>query len=71
MLGAVISQRDPVDRVLHPIAIHSHKFQSPEQKYEIYVQEMLAIVKTMEHYRHYFEGLGHKVTVYLDHKNLL
>jgi hypothetical protein len=32
---------------------------------------MLAIVETMDHYRHYFEGLGQRVTVYSDHRNLL
>jgi hypothetical protein len=32
---------------------------------------MLATVQTMEHYRHYFEGLGNKTTIYSDHRNLL
>jgi hypothetical protein len=70
-LGAVISQRNPENGVLHPVAFHSRKFQPPEQNYEIYDKEMLAIVETLETYRHYFEGLGHPVTVYSDHKNLL
>jgi len=29
------------------------------------------MVETLETYRHYFEGLGHRVTMYSDHKNLL
>src|SRR5579859_4648065 len=70
-LGAVISQRDPTNGVLHPIAFHSRKFQPPEQNYEIYDKEMLAIVETMDHYRHYFEGLGHQSTIFSDHRNLL
>jgi len=70
-LRAVISQRDPNDGLLHPITFHSRKFQSAEQNYEIYDKEMLAIVETMDNYRHYFEGLGQKVTVYSDHRNLL
>jgi hypothetical protein len=32
---------------------------------------MLAIVETMDKWRHYFEGSGHKTTVISDHKNLL
>jgi len=32
---------------------------------------MLAIVEIMNRYRYYFEGLGHKTTVYTDHRNLL
>ena len=32
---------------------------------------MLAIVEVMDRYRYYFEGLGHKTTVYTDHRNLL
>ncbi len=70
-LGAVISQRDPADGCLHPITFHSRKFNLAEQNYEIYDKEMLAIVETMDQYRHYFEGLGQTVTVYSDHKNLL
>jgi hypothetical protein len=29
-----------------------------ELNYEIYDKEMLAIVDSLEHYRHLFEGLG-------------
>src|SRR5271167_455184 len=70
-LGAVVSQRSPDDSLLHPITFHSRKFNDAEQNYEIYDKEMLAIVETMDHYRHYFEGLGHKTTVFSDHRNLL
>jgi hypothetical protein len=46
-LGTVISQRNPNNGVLHPVAFHSHKFQPPEQNYEIYDKEMLAIVSVL------------------------
>ena len=69
-LGAVISQRNP-NGELHPVAFYSRKFTQAEENYEIYDKELLAIVDTMDHYRHYFEGLGNKTTVYLDHCNLL
>jgi hypothetical protein len=32
---------------------------------------MLAIVDSLEHYRHLFKGLGQQITIYSDHYNLL
>ena len=69
-LGSVVSQRTP-DGLLHPIAFHSRKFNPAELNYEIYDKEMLAIVDSLEHYRHLFEGLGQQITIYSDHHNLL
>ena len=69
-LGSVASQRDD-QGVLHPIAFYSRKLNAAELNYEIYDKEMLAIVETMDKWRHYFEGSGHKTTVISDHKNLL
>ena len=71
MVGAVISQKDPENGVLHPITYHSRKLNSAELNYEIYDKEMLAIVETMDQYRHYFKRLGHTTTVFSDHWNLL
>jgi len=42
-----------------------------ELNYKIYDKEMLAIVEMMDHYQHYFEGLSHQSTIFLDHRNLL
>ena len=70
-VGAVISQRDPETGMLHPITFHSRKFNAAELNYEIYDKEMLAIVETMDYYRHYFEGLGQTTTIFSDHRNLL
>ena len=69
-LGAVISQLDPEGK-MHPIAFHSRKFNPAELNYDIYDKEMLAIVDSLEHYRHLFEGLGQQITIYSDHHNLL
>jgi len=69
--GGVMSQRDPEMGELHPIAFWSRKFNSAELNYEIYDKEMLAIIETMGHYHHYFEGLGQQTIVFLNHKNLL
>jgi len=70
VLGAVVSQKMP-DGLLHPIAFHSRKFNPAELNYEIYDKKMLAIVDSLEHYRHLFEGLGQQITIYSDHHNLL
>jgi hypothetical protein len=69
-LGAVVSQKGS-DGLVHPVAFHSRKFNPAELNYEIYDKEMLAIVESLEHYRHYFEGLGQQATIYSDHHNLL
>ena len=69
-LGAVVSQLDSEGK-LHPIAFHSRKFNPAELNYDIYDKEMLAIVDSLEHYRHLFEGLGQQITIYSDHHNLL
>jgi len=69
-LGAVVSQYGE-DGLLHPVAYHSRKFGPAELNYEIYDKELLAIVDSLEHYRHMFEGLGQQITIYSDHHNLL
>ena len=69
-LEAVMSQLDPEGK-RHPIAFHSRKFSPAELNYDIYNKEMLAIVDSLEHYRHLFEGLGQQITIYLDYHNLL
>jgi len=69
-LGVVISQLDPEGK-MHPITFHSQKFNPAELNYDIYDKEMLAIVDSLEHYRHLFEGLGQQITIYSDYHNLL
>ena len=70
-VGGVVSQVAPDDGKLHPIAFYSRTLNPAEQNYEIYDKEMLAIVESLKHYRHLFEGLGQQITIYSDHHNLL
>jgi len=56
-LEIVVFQLDPEGK-MHSIAFHSRKFNPAELTYDIYDKEMLAIVNSLEHYRHLFEGLG-------------
>jgi len=41
-----------------------------EQNYEIYDKEMLAIIHTLEEWRHFLEGAQHLIEIWTDHKNL-
>jgi len=68
-LGAVLSQRNKEGR-LHPVALHSRKFQPAEINYEIHDKELLAIVDAFKHWRRYCEGATHQVQVFSDHHNL-
>ncbi|GAB7357806.1 hypothetical protein MBLNU459_g0793t2 [Dothideomycetes sp. NU459] len=54
----------------HPIAYASRKLQEAERNYEVYDQELLAIVYCFKQWRHYLEGAQHTIQVYTDHNNL-
>ncbi|CAD6962302.1 unnamed protein product, partial [Tilletia controversa] len=68
-LAAVISQPDDND-ILHPVAFRSRKLTAAELNYEIHDKEMLAIVDTLESWRHLLMDSQHTVTILTDHKNL-
>jgi hypothetical protein len=54
----------------HPVAFFSRKCIPAECNYGIPDLEMLAIVESMRHWRHYLEGSHHPIQVLSDHKNL-
>ncbi|KAH9265279.1 hypothetical protein BASA83_011178 [Batrachochytrium salamandrivorans] len=62
----------PVRRLQHsrPIAFYARQMNSAEQNYEIYDKELLAVVESFKHWRHFLQGGLHPVTVLCDHKNL-
>jgi len=41
-----------------------------ERNYKIHDKEMLAIIHTLEEWRHFLEGATHPVEIWTDHKNL-
>jgi len=43
---------------------------SVEQNYEIYDKEMLAIIRALEEWRHFLEGVTYPVEIWTNHKNL-
>ena len=54
----------------HPVAFYSKKLEPAELNYETHDQEMLAIVRSFEQWRHYLEGSQHSIEVLTDHNNL-
>jgi len=52
------------------VAFYSKSLSSVEQNYEIHNKEMLAIVRTLEEWRHFLEGVTHPVKIWTDYKNL-
>ena len=67
--GGVLMQRDD-NRDLHPCVYLSQMFSSAERNYDIYDQELLAIIHALDHWHHYLQGTSHPVTLLTDHKNL-
>jgi hypothetical protein len=68
-LWGVISQKNSNNK-LHPIACQSRKFSPTAINYEIYDEELLAVVDSFEIWRKYLEGTLLSGLVYTDHHNL-
>lgn len=54
----------------HPCAFLSHSFTAAERNYKIYDRELLAIIKSLETWRHYLHGSTFPIIILTDHKNL-
>ena len=68
-IGSILSQYDNKG-TLHPIAYYNRKLKSAEINYEIHDKEMLAIIDSFIHWRHYLEDTPHQTLVLTDHRNL-
>jgi len=55
---------------LHPLAFHSHSFQSAEKNYNMHDKELLAIFEAFKRWQHYLEGTSLPVDIFTDHRNL-
>ena len=53
-----------------PVAFWSRKFTPAEMNYGTPDQELIAIVKCFEHWRHYLKGSQHPIKVLTDYNNL-
>ena len=68
-VAAIATQPDNEGR-WHPIAFWSRKMIGAETRYETHDSELLAIVESFKHWRHYLEGSKFPVLVLSDHANL-
>jgi hypothetical protein len=68
--GAVLSQQSSDDLKWHPIAFYSKSLNAVERNYEIHDKEMLAVMRSLEEWRHFLEGAKRQVEIWTDHKNL-
>jgi hypothetical protein len=58
------------DNLWHPVTFRSESMVDAERNYEIYDKEMLAIIRALEDWRHYLEGLPEPFDIITDHHNL-
>jgi RNase H-like domain found in reverse transcriptase len=77
-VGAILSQEggpttsNPGQKPkLHPVAYYSATFTQTERNYDIYEQELLAIIKAISHWRPYLIWTKEPFTILTDHANLL
>ena len=68
--GAVLSQQSSDDLKWHPITFYSKSLNAVKRNYEIHDKEMLAVMRSLEEWRHFLEGAKRQVEIWMDHKNL-
>jgi len=68
-IGVIVNQYDGFG-TLRPVNFYSPKWSSADQNYDTYDWELLGIVETMKHWRHYVEGANYKVLIHCNHKKL-
>ena len=68
-MAGILSQPDDQGR-WHPVAFWSRAFRGPELNYGTPDQEMMAIIESFRHWRHYVEGAPDPIEVLSDHQNL-
>lgn len=69
-MGAILSQRQGMKSLLHPIAFLSRKLSPAERNYDVGDGELLAIKTALEEQRFLLEGAAHPIVIFTDHKNL-
>jgi RNase H-like domain found in reverse transcriptase len=75
-VGAILLQEGdpnperPLKFRLHPITYYSATFIPAECNYDIYERELLAVVKSLKHWRQHLGFTRHPFTIVTDHANL-
>jgi len=67
--GAILEQEDAFGRS-HPVAYFLKSLQPVEHNYKIHDKELLAIIHSLKHFRHYLQGNKYHTKIFLDHANL-
>ncbi len=67
-IGAVLSQEQ--DGKWRPVLFLSKSLSVTKQNYKIYDKELLAIMLTLEEWRHYLMGAYQDFEIWIDHQNL-
>jgi len=68
--GVVLSQVSSEDEKWHPVAFLSKSLSPVEWNYKIHDKEMLSIIRALQVWRHFIEGMEHQCEICMDHKNL-
>jgi len=68
--GAVLTQKQQTGKC-HPVAFMSKSMTPVEKNYDIRDKEALAIVKPLQHWRHWLKGMTLPIKIITDHKNLV
>jgi len=67
--GSILEQEDAFGHS-HPVAYFSKSLQPTECNYKIHDKELLTIIHSLKHFRHYLQGNKHRTKIFSDHTNL-
>ena len=70
MLGAILYQRNDGGK-LQAVGYYSQTLNPAEHNYNMYDRELLAVIRTLAHWRHLLLGVKHWITVWTNHNNLM
>jgi transposase InsO family protein len=68
-IAGILSQPDENGQ-WRPVAFYSRKMQDAELNWKVHDQELLAIIESLQHWRHYCEHTAFTMEVLTDHYNL-
>jgi hypothetical protein len=68
--SGVLSQQSSDDLKWHPTAFYLKSLNRVERNYDIHDKEMLAVMRALEQWHHFLEGMKQMTEIWMDHKNL-
>lgn len=70
-VGGILSQKDPSTGKIHVVEYYSRRLSAAQRNYAPGKLELLALIVTLEHWRHYLKGAPRGLTIITDHEPLL